>query len=119
MKRTILVALIVIGVIMVTSFYWMSLYKDKTEIDFPEYSAELPKIENESKSNVIILSDACSSNSECSWQITNCCSENAGGSWKCISSKQSKIECNELTLCPQVLSPKPTTECLCNNGRCR
>lgn len=69
------------------------------------------------KSNLIEISTKCSTDLDCSWQITNCCTENAGGDWRCIS-KESVIECNKLFLCPQFVSPKPETSCSCLQGSC-
>jgi len=73
--------------------------------------------EPETKPNVIEISTKCVTDLDCSWQITNCCTENSGGEWKCIS-KESKIECNELVLCPQLISPKPESSCSCIQGQC-
>lgn len=64
------------------------------------------------------VSKDCSSSSDCSWQITNCCPENAGGSWECINHKTFEPGCPKTILCPQVISPKPTTVCACEQGKC-
>ena len=106
---------IIVGIIVISLVLWGKIGVENNL----RYFTELFKTkESEPTSNVIILSDSCSSNSDCSWQITNCCAENAGGKWECVNTKQSKIECNTLILCPQVLSPKPSNQCLCSNRRC-
>lgn len=58
-------------------------------------------------------------NNECEWQITNCCPENAGAKWECVNKRTFlEPECPEIIICPQVISPKPNKECICENNRC-
>lgn len=60
-----------------------------------------------------------STQEKCGWKITNCCSENAGASWGCVKIKDFKSSnCTDLILCPQVISPKPSTKCMDVNGVC-
>jgi len=55
----------------------------------------------------------------CEWKITNCCPENAGAAWNCVSLKDFKEPtCTGLILCPQVISPKPSLSCVNVNGVC-
>ena len=55
----------------------------------------------------------------CEWKITNCCSENAGAEWKCVNVEDfSPSTCAGLILCPQVISPKPSLNCVNVNGVC-
>ena len=65
-----------------------------------------------------IIETKCNNNSDCMWEITNCCSENAGGKWECINGKTFVAGCPENILCPQYVSPKPTNLCSCNQGSC-
>jgi len=61
----------------------------------------------------------CQSNEDCGWMITNCCPENAGAKWECVNLKTYKSKpCPKDIICPQVISPKPTIECICVRGRC-
>jgi len=60
----------------------------------------------------------CDASSDCSWQSTNCCSENAGAKWECINGKTFQPGCPKNILCPQYLSPKPTSLCACEQGTC-
>jgi hypothetical protein len=64
--------------------------------------------------------NACSNDDECVWRITNCCPENAGAKWDCISVrlKENVSACPKSVICPQVLSPKPNQVCGCVNGMC-
>ncbi len=110
----ILILVLTLGI----NFYFMS-QNEQQIIFIPGKETDAVKIEVPvaNRPNLIEISTKCSSDSDCSWQITNCCTENAGGNWKCISS-ESQIECNELVLCPQVLSPRPGISCLCTQGSC-
>ena len=55
----------------------------------------------------------------CSWEITNCCPETAGAKWECVNLKLFKrTECPEAVICPQVISPKPSKDCVCIEGSC-
>lgn len=117
--RKLHIALIIAVVIILgINFYFMS-QAEKETIYIPGKQTDTIKIEEPvtSKPNLIQISTKCNSDSDCSWQITNCCAENAGGHWQCIS-QESKIECNELLLCPQVISPKPEQSCSCIQGSC-
>ena len=68
----------------------------------------------------------CFRNEDCGWRpttiingrLTNCCDENAGATWKCVNLRNFSLECPYVVLCPQVISPKPTTDCLCELGSC-
>jgi len=62
----------------------------------------------------------CYFNSDCDWQIINCCPENAGAFWQCANLKNfTRPDCSSmLVLCPQVISPKPETSCGCEKGNC-
>ncbi len=66
------------------------------------------------------LTNRCFTDLDCTWKITNCCTENAGGSWDCINKRTyTLIDCEKfLILCPQVISPKPGFDCFCNKGSC-
>jgi len=60
-------------------------------------------------------------NIRCSWKITNCCPENAGANWKCVDLNAFETPpCPNPKdiVCPQVISPKPTTNCMCEKGSC-
>ena len=59
----------------------------------------------------------CVTNADCSWTSTNGCPENAGASWSCLNPK-SIAETHDLVLCPQVISPKPQANCVCEQGSC-
>ncbi len=61
----------------------------------------------------------CSADSECGWVSTNCCSENAGADWSCANKEETNIDCPSNPVCPQVISPKPTSSCVCTNGECQ
>jgi len=61
----------------------------------------------------------CTNNADCDWVLTNCCKETAGGLWDCVNLKNYKApECQENVICPQVLSPRPLTSCMCKDGGC-
>lgn len=115
-----IVLIIAVVIILGINFYFMSQVKNEKEtIYIPGKQTDAIKIEEPvtNKPNLIEISTKCKTDFDCSWQITNCCPENAGGHWQCIS-QESKIECNELLLCPQVISPKPEQSCSCIQGSC-
>lgn len=61
----------------------------------------------------------CYFDSDCSWEITNCCPENAGAFWECVNLKTFRApRCPGRVICPQVISPKPTELCICKEGGC-
>lgn len=75
------------------------------------------------RSNSIVFpankNSICKDDANCEWRITNCCSENAGAKWECVNLKTFKApECPSVVICPQVISPKPTSSCSCENGNC-
>ena len=57
---------------------------------------------------------------QCSWRITNCCPENAGAHWQCVDLNTFKAPMCDAKgiVCPQFISPKPTTNCTCEKGSC-
>lgn len=59
------------------------------------------------------------SEDECGWVSTNCCPESAGANWECINEEESVIECPGDPVCPQVIVPKPETDCSCVEGVCQ
>ena len=62
---------------------------------------------------------SCSGDDECEWRITNCCPENAGAKWGCVSAKSTlETTCPKSVICPQVISPKPNKICGCVKGMC-
>ncbi len=70
-------------------------------------------------STQILPEDFCFSNDECEWVITNCCPENAGAKWECVNKKSFiEPECQGIIICPQVISPRPQKQCVCENGKC-
>jgi len=61
----------------------------------------------------------CVDDKDCEWVITNCCPENAGAYWECVSLKTYKSKpCPKDIICPQFISPKPSKRCFCEEGRC-
>ncbi len=54
----------------------------------------------------------------CEWKIINCCSENAGAEWSCVNENLKIQPCTDLILCPQVVSPRPSLNCMNVNGGC-
>jgi len=61
----------------------------------------------------------CYTNSDCSWQITNCCPESAGAKWECVNLRTfKKPVCPKDIACIQVVSPKPKMACICEEGEC-
>ena len=66
-----------------------------------------------------VKQNVCYRNSDCSWQTTNCCPENAGAMWDCVNLREfKKPECPESVICPQVIMPKPEKSCVCEKGSC-
>ncbi|TAL48154.1 hypothetical protein EPN87_01245 [archaeon] len=64
------------------------------------------------------ITSSCTTDADCAWTSTNCCSETAGAHWECVS-KSSYVDCqSKQVLCPQVISPKPSQSCSCTSGRC-
>ena len=55
---------------------------------------------------------------ECGWVSTNCCPENAGANWECVNEKETELDCSDDVICPQVISPKPTSSCESVEGVC-
>ncbi len=110
--------IVLVIMIFAINIYFMS-QNEKQTIYILGKETDTIKIEEPvtTKPDLIQISTKCNSDSDCSWQITNCCTENAGGHWQCIS-QESQIECNELRLCPQVVSPKPEASCSCVQGSC-
>ncbi|GEM_PF-1797312 len=67
------------------------------------------------------LKEKCLTDTDCQWIITNCCPESAGAYWECVNRKTyvPRLDCDKVfVVCPQVLSPKPTSKCVCQNGDC-
>lgn len=56
---------------------------------------------------------------DCGWRATNCCKEEAGATWRCVNLKTFKTNCPDIVICPQVISPKPQTACVCISGECK
>jgi len=119
MKKLYLVLLsilVVIAAFNVVQFF--SSHQEK-EIIIVEPNISLPTV---NKTQPVYpptkIIEACSSNADCSWLITNCCSENAGAHWECLN-KETYIDCKSReTLCIQVISPKPSSSCSCVNNVC-
>jgi hypothetical protein len=66
-----------------------------------------------------IFSTSCFSNFDCEWKIANCCPETAGARWECVNKKTfQEPNCQRVILCPQVISPKPESDCVCVSGSC-
>ncbi len=65
-----------------------------------------------------VIETKCSKSSDCDWKPTNCCDENAGAFWECVNVKTFSLQCPSLVLCPQIISPKPTIDCSCEEGSC-
>jgi hypothetical protein len=71
------------------------------------------------KTQDLIPMEGCSSDSECSWMIVNCCPEVAGAMWECVDlNYYKKADCPKTVICPQVISLKPSKDCICKNGSC-
>jgi hypothetical protein len=69
--------------------------------------------------NVQIIHVTNCTNSDCSWEITNCCPENAGAQWSCVNKRTfAQAPCPSTVICPQVISPKPDRPCICIRGVC-
>jgi len=61
----------------------------------------------------------CFTDYDCKWEIVNCCPETAGAQWKCVNLREFKEpSCPYTVLCPQIISPKPSFECACVQGKC-
>jgi len=66
-----------------------------------------------------LLKEACVSDADCDWVITNCCPEVAGAYWECVNLRTWEAPtCPPDVICPQVLSPKPEKPCRCEAGKC-
>lgn len=65
------------------------------------------------------LKEKCFFNSDCSWVITNCCTEEFGANWKCVNLKiYDSMVCPGGVLCQPIASPKPMLGCICQEGSC-
>ncbi|MGM0439047.1 MAG: peptidoglycan-binding protein [Patescibacteria group bacterium] len=64
------------------------------------------------------LNEKCEVDDQCEWVSTNCCPENAGANWECLNSEEVDLECEGDEMCPQVISPKPSTPCECEDEEC-
>ncbi len=60
---------------------------------------------------------SCSTDSECSWLITNGCPETAGANWQCSSLLQ-PLPTYISTACPDAISLKPSLNCGCIQNSC-
>lgn len=119
MKKNLLVALAVIAIsIWVANFYFLNLSKKSVVVIDGDTMQTSTTTTTTKVVKPRFVSKDCSSSSDCSWQITNCCFENAGGYWECINYKTFEPGCPNNVLCPQVLSPKPTGDCTCEQGKC-
>jgi len=115
-KKIIVLAIIAIF-IWSLNFYFLSLPK-KSTIIIGENNTQTPTSTTTEAIKQRFISKECTSSSDCSWKITNCCTERTGGYWECINYKTFEPGCPDIVLCPQVLSPKPTTACVCEQGKC-
>ncbi len=61
---------------------------------------------------------SCDEDADCRWVSTNCCPENEGANWECVNEEETELDCPENTICPQVISPRPTSPCECIEGDC-
>ena len=79
-------------------------------------------IVNYLKGNNMIIQlqgNSCTNDTECSWEITNCCTETAGAKWECINEKNEQMGCPKTVICPEVISPRPNSTCGCVRGMCK
>ena len=58
----------------------------------------------------------CTGDQDCLWSIINSCPEEAGASWACVPTSE-QIEQYQ-SVCPDVLSPKPSFICGCIKSKC-
>jgi hypothetical protein len=114
-KKIMILALIAI-LIWSANFYFLYLPKDPAIAIGDNIQTSTTTTTEATKQRLV--SKDCSSSSDCSWKITNCCPENSGGMWECINYKTFEPACPNTILCPQVVLPKPTTACVCEQGKC-
>ena len=87
------------------------------KFDCEDDEMEKPEEGEEAKEDDFGVVRECSQG-ECGWVSTNCCPENAGANWECVNKEKTNINCDEDVMCPQVISPKPTSGCDCLEGVC-
>ncbi len=61
---------------------------------------------------------SCDEDADCRWVSTNCCPENAGANWECVNEEDTELNCDDDIVCPQVVSPQPSADCVCVDGSC-
>ena len=116
-KKLIIALTIVMFAIWAVNIYFYFKPKD-VEVYMPVATTTTSTTTTIPEQVVINISTECISDSECSWQSTNCCPEEAGANWECINYGNSIIKCTENILCPQFVSPKPEASCVCLDGEC-
>ncbi len=87
------------------------------KFDCENNEGEKHEEEEEDEEDIFGVVTECSQG-ECGWVSTNCCPENAGANWECVNKEKTNIDCDEDVMCPQVISPKPTSSCKCIDGGC-
>jgi len=114
------IAIVVIFMIIIANAY-LYLEYSSSNVDVIFDSGNKPPLETATTTENILprfIETKCNATSDCSWQSTNCCGENAGAKWECINGKTFQPGCPRNILCPQVLSPKPNSTCICDQGGC-
>jgi hypothetical protein len=121
LKKINIVLLVIIAIIIafnLVKFYNIKKTSNISNLIIINPVGEIPNLTNTQPScKPTKIINTCSSDSDCSWMITNCCGENSGATWECLN-KNSYISCCEIILCPQIPSPKPIDDCVCVNNIC-
>jgi hypothetical protein len=110
---------LIIVILFVLSFnIYMKFCSNEKEEEIPNESTSTTSTTQTTTYYPTKIIATCIFNWDCEWKSTNCCTENAGAYWQCIN-KESYIDClSKQILCPQVISPKPSASCVCENWSC-
>ena len=119
MKKFHIAAIVVILLIIVVNVYFYSKYSTGIDVIFGPNNKPPP--ETTTTTETIpprFIETKCNATSDCSWQSTNCCGETAGAMWECVNGRTFQSGCSKNILCPQFISPKPSSSCVCEQGNC-
>lgn len=117
MKLKILILFVLMLLVIFLNIYLYSSSKKENFVYISNLGSINITRENSTFGESIILRN-CSKDEDCSWMITNCCSENSGAKWECLN-KNSHIDCqSKLVLCANFSSPMPKVDCKCINNFC-
>ena len=112
--------ILIIAIVAVNAYFYMTYGGQRIDITFGPGNRPPPTETTTTSESVPprFIELRCTENSDCSWESTNCCPESAGAKWECINGKTFEPGCPKNVLCPQYVSTRPTSACVCEQNSC-